>query len=123
MAQGLKLPLETKNGRLVLMSGDDYINQLVITALIGGYSDNPFQDIGLGDYMIFDINDALTEGEIRRRIEAVFVSLEKDQLAKLEDPDTDVQFTRKDGDLFAEITYTNMETQERPEIEVPVPPA
>lgn len=123
MAQGPKLPLEIKNGRLVLLSGDDYIEQLVMVALLGGYSENPFQTLGLGDFMIFAINDSLTEGEIRQAIESVFEMLEKDQLAKLKNPD-DVQMTREDdtGKMYAEISYTNMETQERSEIEVPIPP-
>lgn len=118
--------METERGRLVKISGDDYIEQLVMIGLIGGYSRNPFQDMGLGDFMIFEINDAQTEGEIRTAIESLFEILEKDQLAKLDNPSKDVKLVREDsneGKMYAEITYVNMETQERQEIEVPVPPA
>lgn len=125
MAQGLKLPLETRNGRLVQLSGDDYIEQLVSVMLGDGESDNPFQDLGLGEFMVFGINDAVTDGEIKERVVRGFAILERDQLARLDNPDTDLVFRKGDspGERILEITYTNMETQERPEIEVPIPPA
>lgn len=122
MATGILLPAKTENGRLLKLSGDDYIEQLVMIGLLGNQSDNPFQDIGLGDF-IFEINDGVSEGEIRAQIVTMFEILERDQLAALEDPDSDLSFSRVEGELFAELTYTNLETQERPEISVPIPPA
>lgn len=125
MAQGIKLPLQTKNGRLQLLSGDEYIEQLIFTALGDNESENPFQDIGLGEFMIFGINDSYTEGEIRTRVEQIFDLLEGDQLARLDSEDKALTFTRKKGtgQLVMLLSYTNLETQEQREIEVPIPSA
>lgn len=122
MAQGIQVPIKTKNGRIMLLSSDDYIDQLVRIALGDSQSSNPFQDIGLGDFMIFAIDDAMTEGEIRRRVIAVFDSLERDQLAKINQNDIIFEKPIVAGEKRMSITYTNLETQERQEIEVPIPP-
>lgn len=125
MAQGIRLPLQTKNGRLQLLSGDAYIEQLLFTALGDNESENPFQDIGLGQFMIFGINDSYTEAEIRERVEQIFEALEADQLAKLDDDEQALRFERKrgTGKLFLHVSYTNLETQEQNDIEVPIPQA
>lgn len=123
MAQGIKVPLETENGRLKLISRDAYIQQMLFVALGEGESDNPFQDPGMGEFMIFDINDELTEGEIKARIVAIFESFEADQLAKLDNPEIDLVFSEEGQEKLLDLTYINMETQERVDIEVPIPPA
>lgn len=86
-----------------------------------GESDNPFQDLGLGEFMIFGINDAESEGEIRPRAERMFESFERDQLARLENPADDIEFFQARGDKFMVVRYRDLETQERVEIEVPIP--
>jgi len=125
MAKGIAVPAKAIRGRLKLLGGDEYVTQLVMTMLGANDSDNPFQDIGLGDWMIYELNDQMTEGEIREQVIAGFRSLEVDQLAKLDDPQKDLVFTRTEesGELQLDLTYTNMETQERIELEVPIPPA
>lgn len=125
MATGIKLPLEAKNGRLVLLSGDDYIEQLIFAALGDNETENPFQDIGLGEFMIFGINDSYTAGEIRERVRRVFESLEADQLAKLGSDDKAITFEKEigTGRLKMFLTYINLETQEQNDIEVPIPEA
>lgn len=121
MAQGIKVPLEARNGRLAKQSGDDYISQLVVGALLGEDSDNPFQEGGLGEFMIFGINDRMSEGEIRERISAIFESLKADQLARIDDPARDLKFRHEGEVMWLDLTYVNMETQERPEVSVPIP--
>jgi hypothetical protein len=123
MATGISLPVTTNQGRMVLVSGDEYIEQLVKTALLGSESDNPFQDIGLGEFMLFGINDGMQEAEIRERVVRIFVLLKRDQLARIDEPNTDIVFTRDAGDLYMQLAYINMETQERREIDLTVPHA
>lgn len=125
MAQGIRLPLEAKNGRLRLLSSDAYIEQIIVTALGDNESENPFQNIGLGEFMIFGINDSYTESEIRERVEQIFESLETDQLATLDSEDKALTFKRDKGTgrLKMFLSYTNLETQEQNEIEVPIPSA
>lgn len=119
MAKGIKLPLRAVNGRLELLGGDAYIEQLIFTALGSGESDNPFQDIGLGEFMIFDLNDKMTEGHIAERVRAVFATLERDQLARLEE----LSFKSVEGDKKMHLGYENLETGKRDDIEVPLPPS
>ena len=116
MARGIELPTRAKNGRLRLLAGDEYIRQLVITAMQPGDSENPFQDLGIGEDMIFEINDDLLEGEIRARAERVFTILDRDQLARLES----LRFERENGDLTMFVDYVDLETGERIQ-GVPVP--
>lgn len=118
MATGIKVPLRAINGRLEKLGGDAYIEQLIMTGLGDCQSENPFQDIGLGEFMIFGINDDRSTSDIRTRIAQVFALLEADQLAKLER----LTFEEEDGhEKKAHLTYVNIETQERHEIEVPIP--
>ncbi len=121
MAQGATIPAVARNGRLQKVSGNAYIRMLLMLAFGEGESDNPFQDLGLGEFMIFGINDAESEGEIRPRAERMFESFERDQLARLENPADDIEFFQARGDKFMVVRYRDLETQERVEIEVPIP--
>lgn len=121
MAQGLKLPLEAADGRLVKLSGDEYIEQLVRTAFLSGDSDNPFQDGGFSEKMIFQINDSTTDGEIRQMAKAIFASLEQDQLAKIATGQNAIRIVTEGEERHLEVTYVNMETGGRVELEVPLP--
>jgi hypothetical protein len=116
MATGIRLPTRVKNGRLELLGGDNYIRQLVETAMGDSESENPFQDVGLGEFMIFDVNDPLSEGEIRDRVERAFDSLERDQLARL----SSIEFDRVGGEARMFLEYEDLETGKRPTIEVPL---
>lgn len=121
MAQGIEVPLRVRNGRLAKLSGDDYIDQLVRVAFLGMDSDNPFQTLGLGEFMIFGVNDRMTEGEIRDRVVLIFESFKRDQLARIDDPESDIIFRHEGENLYMDLVYINMETQERPELSVPIP--
>lgn len=123
MAQGIEVPLKTRNGRLKLLGGDDYIDMIVRIAMGSSESENPFQEIGLyGDKYIFGINDGMTDGEIVTAVLEVFESLKLDQLAEV--GRRDITFDRSEtGALNMTVNYKNIETQERKEISVPVPPA
>lgn len=119
MARGIRLPMKAKNGRLVMLGGDAYIEQLIFAALGNNDSENPFQDIGLGEFMIFGINDRLTEGQIRKRVVAAFDTLRRDQLATLEE----LTFESVEEEKMMVIGYRNLETGKREAVEVPIPPA
>lgn len=119
MARGIELPTRAVNGRLKLLSGDQYIDQLVAVALGDGDSDNPFQDLGLGEFMIFGINDSLTDGEINTRVQAAFELLETDQLAQLKS----ISFESRAEVKIMFLEYINLETGKRRELEVPLPEA
>lgn len=117
MATGIHVPITSRNGRMALSTGDDYIESLIINSLGSGESTNPFQDgLGLSESIIFSINDGLTEGDIRKRTQAVFKSLEDSQLAEFED----VKFRTETSEKFMDVFYRNLETGVRVELEVPL---
>jgi hypothetical protein len=124
MAKGIKVPTEVKDGRLVALDGDDYIEMLVSIAMGSGDSENPFQDLCLGEFMIYAINDGQPDGEIKQRVTGLFDSLEGDQLARLESQE-DLKIVKGVGDeaasKFMELSYVNMETGERRDLRVPIP--
>lgn len=122
MAKGIKLPARAKAGRLELLGGDAYVEQLITTGLGDCESINPWNQKGLGEFMIFAVNDTEIEGEIRERVKSIFGSLERDQLARLAGGRS-IKFVSKDGDKKMFIEYDNLENGERREIEVPLPPS
>lgn len=122
MAKGIRLPTRTKAGRLELLGGDAYIEQLINTGLGDGESINPWNRNGLGEFMIFAVNDTEIEGEIRERVKGIFKSLERDQLARIAGGKA-IKFVSDGGDKKLFLEYENMENGERREIEVPLPPA
>lgn len=122
MAKGIRLPARAKAGRLELLGGDAYIEQLINTGLGDGESINPWNRNGLGEFMIFAVNDTEIEGEIRERVKGIFKSLERDQLARIAGGKA-IKFVSDGGDKKLFLEYENMENGERREIEVPLPPA
>lgn len=118
MAKGIKLPTRARNGRLQMLGGDAYIEQLIFTALGSGDSENPFQSIGLGEFMVFGINDGMSDAKIRGRVRAAFDTLVRDQLATL----VELRFAAENAERTMYLGYRNLETGKRDDIEVPIPP-
>ena len=121
MARGLKLPTRVSAGRLEMLGGDAYIEQLLAIGLGDGESTNPWNQKGLGEFMIFALNDAEIEGEIRERVKGIFSSLERDQLARLAGGRA-VRFSNQGSEKKMFIEYDNLENGERRELEVSLPP-
>jgi hypothetical protein len=105
-----------------MLGGDAYVEQLISTGLGDGESINPWNNPGLGEFMLFAVNAEGIEGEIRQRVKSIFASLERDQLARLGGGKA-IKFVSKGGDKTMFVEYENMENGERREIEVPLPPA
>lgn len=122
MAKGIRLPARAQAGRLELLGGDEYIEQLIRVGLGEPDSENPWNVNGLGQFMIFDINDAQLESEIRPRVEAIFRSLKRDQLAELGKGAGALKFTQdSEGERKLRIEYKNLENGSRRILEVPAP--
>ena len=94
---------------------NDHIRGLSSTALGQGESDNPFQDLGLGEDMIFDPADPSTFTSVRDRVREIFDDFERAELAKLQvRPDNlKVTFdkTASEGGSYGMVVYAiNLET-------------
>jgi len=116
-AKGIATPWKAESGRLVLLEGDEFIRQLILAALGGSESTNAFQDLGLGEDMIFDQNKQVVHSQIEQRIEIAFAPLVRDQLAKY----VSSKIEAKGSEAFMEIEYENLENGDRSTIKVPYP--
>jgi hypothetical protein len=122
MAKGIRLPARAKAGRLELLGGDEYIEQLIRTGLGEPDSENPWNVNGLGEFMIYDINDSQVESEVRPKVEAIFKSLKRDQLAELAKGSGALRFVQDtEGERKLRIEYKNLENGARRILEVPAP--
>lgn len=97
---GMQVPVQTgRTGGFRLISGDDYVIQL-ISVLVGDTdSENPFLQIGFGLEVIFaNLSDSGWRTQQKQKITDLFRDLERAQIAKL----LGVEY--EDGPGTAEVT-------------------
>jgi len=120
MATGMTSPLAvTQKGEAQTVSGSALIKQLLITALRDCSSENPFQDLGIGDKLIFDVLDPKTIARLTVRIQQIFARFQGEQLAKLIPGGQGLTFSREEeGELSAMIKYVDLETDKPDEFTI-----
>lgn len=91
-----------------------HIMGLLSTALGNCQSANPFQQLGLGEDMIFDPADPTTFGKVRDKIEEIFQDFERNELAKLQARSDNLKVVPLDmdeGGKYGMLVYAvNLET-------------
>ncbi len=75
----------SKRGGFRLATGTNHVFGLLQTALGSGDSSNPFQDLGLGEGMIFDPLDMTTFAPVQDRIRDIFDDFAAEELATLQE--------------------------------------
>lgn len=121
MSQGLDLPLGADQGRARLARGEDQLKKIITLALSDGDSENPFQDLGIGNGNVFDVNDQDLQARLRQRIVAVFRRFSTERRAALAPGSPTFRRGGADGEeLIASIKYVNMETTDSDELEIPL---
>ena len=115
MGQGIDTRFKANGqGGLKQATNNQHIMGLVSTALGPGYSSNPFQDLGLGEDMIFDIADHSNFAAIRDKVEEIFIGFERDELAALQKRSDNLKTVRVQNDSGGEyglVVYViNLET-------------
>lgn len=109
-ASGMSLPFRAdSDGGVAVSEGETYIKMQVLMCVRPNDSDNPFQDLGVGQEAVFqNAADPDWKLVIRRRIERQFEELDRENLARLKK----VRFEPGDesGDLRVVVQYTNLET-------------
>lgn len=114
MATGLRVPVGVSSGGgSALADGEENDRKVIYTALGACDSENAFQQgIGLGDDMVFDLNDNGVRARIMRRLVAIFDDFERLRRYKLRRET--VRWTRDSAsqELRLEFRYFNLETDE-----------
>jgi hypothetical protein len=101
----------SKRGGARLAKNDIHIGTLLQVALGSGDSENPFQELGLGEKMIFDLLDLSTFAPIQDRVKEIFEDFEDNELAALDDTGTNLQIIEtRQAEAGMQIDYVNLET-------------
>lgn len=110
-ASGIALPFAgDSDGGVALSEGETYVLEQVRATVHPNDSDNPFQDLGVTDFAIFqNPTDPTWRRTIRERIKRQFAILESNNLARFVRMEF-AQNADRNGDYDAVITYTNLET-------------
>lgn len=120
-ASGLALPFQASGeGGLKVMTGDEYIIQLVRTYAADCDSDNPFQnDMGIGLEAVFQVSsDPAWKGQVRRKMQQMFKQyLERTNLAVLKS----VNFTKDtEGEETMNVVFISVESNEELAVSIPI---
>lgn len=113
MPRGLALPVRVAPwGGVLLIEGDDNDHKIIALALGSDDNENAFQqDIGLGESMIFDVNDPQLRGRIVAKIRAIFRRFETQKRYRLLG-ETMRWNPGEAGELTLEFKYINLESDE-----------
>ncbi len=111
MPRGLAIPVRTNpNGGLALTDGDEQDHKIISLALGSGESENAFQDSGLRESMIFDVQDDQSRSRIVARLHVVFDAFERLRRFKLR-PQT-IEWEEDGGQLELRFKYVSLEANE-----------
>lgn len=112
MATGLALPVGPGPwGGLRLARGDEQDRNILALILGSDENDNAFQQgIGVGESMIFDINDPIARADILARVRRVFDKFERLKRFALRE-DT-LRWSSADGEMVLEFMYVNLESDD-----------
>ncbi len=115
MPGGLQLPVGVNgSGGVAVIDGSAQDDKLVRMALSDNGSENAFQQgIGLGQFLIFRVNDAATRIVILQRIREIFAAFLAEERFRLREET--LKFTEgKEGELVLEFRYLSLRAdQER----------
>jgi hypothetical protein len=115
MATGLAIPPRANaTGGVALSSGNDQDNSIIAIALGSDDTEHAFQqDTGLGDDIIFDINDPLAQAVILGRLRKIFDTFTRLKRFKL--LENTIDWTQLSGDMILTFKYVAMETDAEPQ--------
>lgn len=122
MPTGLSVPINVnKGGGAKVQSEDTQIDKLVVLALQEGEDDNPFQDLGISQTILYRVNDDGAKFDAKTEIERVLKSFNgRIQIVdgiKISESETDPQ--TEEGELHVNFEYINLDTNEANEFSAP----
>lgn len=112
MAKGFSIPFRANHkGRVVLSDGDTHLAELLGIAFGSGDSNNPFQELGLGEDMVFENATEELFNNIAVKIRTIFENFEDEELAKLQDrtDNLEMKVGSEEGTWEMVVYYINLE--------------
>ena len=107
--QGLNVPVGTGvYGRTFLVSGSEQLRKLMSLAFRDCDSENPFQDLGLDQSIIFSINDPLTWN--RAKIDLQLIARSFHTHMEFDEAAITLEADHEEGVLNGHFNYTERET-------------
>jgi len=105
MATGISIPIRARRGRVVLSSGAEQTNKIIVLSVLEASSTNPFLRPGI-DAPLFQPTASGSTALLRGRIEERFRRLKADRRADL----VDLQFRMGEieGEMSMDLTYTDL---------------
>jgi hypothetical protein len=112
--RGLAIPVGvTKQGKSRTVTGEENDRKIIFTALGGNDNQNAFQqDPGLGNEMIFEINDEVIRARIRQRLVDVFADFDRQNRYRLAEETIEWSENEGEGELVLSFDYFNVESDE-----------
>lgn len=110
MATGFRVPvLPGPDGKVLKLSDTRQLKQILRLALSAGEDDNPFQDLGFSEDLIFAVNDPGSVGLIRQRVRRV--------LAKFSDriaipTNFPIEVRRTESEIQVTISFIDLDNEE-----------
>jgi hypothetical protein len=112
---GIALPIRFENGRVVRESGTAQLEKIIMLACLDEDSANPFQNLGLGGEVVFQLNDENLASRYAARIHDVFRRLEADGRARLADGYPKFTPDPITAELIASVKYIDLKTDINPD--------
>jgi len=114
MAVGLYVPVGVSPGGGALLSdGEDNDRKIIFLALGSDDNENAFQQqIGLGNEMVFGVNDPQIRGTILTRIKRLFRQFEAQKRYRLVNRTLKWREDSANQEMILEFEYLNLETDE-----------
>lgn len=110
MATGLAIPVRPgSSGGAVTVTGSEQLRKVILLAVAAGDDENPFQELGNREDIIFQVNDPSIQGVIRQRIRRI-LSKFSDRAAL--DPSKGIDVYALEGEVYADFTVINLETDD-----------
>jgi len=119
MGKGLAIPVGVNQGGGAKLEDDPvHLRTVLRSALSPGEDDNPFQNLGLDESIIFSIDDPAARGTARNIIQKI---LQKFSDRLVLDPRTPVEFSKiAEGRFDVSFTYINLDTNQATDFNVEI---
>lgn len=110
--RGLAIPvMPGPDGRAMMVEDEDeQLAKIIAVGLSDCTSNNPYQNLGMPNAVVFDLNDDTTRGRVYEYLERFFARLQREGRAKLTSVEVEDE-PADSGEMVLVVRYTNIKTR------------